>query len=495
MHHRPVARTGTRGPRPAPGHQPRPGVLRSGPLRGSSRRERPGGSRRRADPCDRQFLLLPPGHQVPGGRGRRPGATAATRQDPAPEPADEPVPAGLRQRTVAQRRRRGRHLRRPVLERPLFGQAAGHHGARRAGRGGHRPLLGSRQWLRRAGIASAPEQADSRSAGRERRARRREAENNGPEPRPLSPVGGAGVAGMSQRSLGRRRGRPTDHRVLLPARSAGQRQPVVPGLTRSAPAITRQARHGDAGDADDAGRSARLRRSGPARGAVSGPAAARPRPARLGLAGPVGRVGPTGPTRAAERADGAPTATGPRRPPLTVQARAATRPPPAAVPGMHPRREAAARPRRTAGAGRDRHFRRAAPPRPNPPPAVAPIRARPAAALTTGCRRRRIRPEAPEARIGARPAAGRPPVRPRWILHWERKPGLSGRQRRRRPLPGAHRELRATRAGITPGRTAAPAIRVAPATPPTPAERRPRLSGWHWQLRLPRGEQRPRLSG
>jgi len=40
------------------------------------------------------------------------------------------------------------------------------------------------------GFASAPVQADSRTAGRDRRARGREAEHDGPEPRPLSPGGG-----------------------------------------------------------------------------------------------------------------------------------------------------------------------------------------------------------------------------------------------------------------------------------------------------------------
>jgi len=40
------------------------------------------------------------------------------------------------------------------------------------------------------GFASAPVQADSRTAGRDRRARRREAGDDGPEPRPLSPGGG-----------------------------------------------------------------------------------------------------------------------------------------------------------------------------------------------------------------------------------------------------------------------------------------------------------------
>jgi hypothetical protein len=40
------------------------------------------------------------------------------------------------------------------------------------------------------GFASAPVQADGRTAGRDRRARRREAGDDGPEPRPLSPAGG-----------------------------------------------------------------------------------------------------------------------------------------------------------------------------------------------------------------------------------------------------------------------------------------------------------------
>ena len=40
------------------------------------------------------------------------------------------------------------------------------------------------------GFAAAPVQADSRPAGRGRRARRRGAEDNGPEPRPLPPTGG-----------------------------------------------------------------------------------------------------------------------------------------------------------------------------------------------------------------------------------------------------------------------------------------------------------------
>ena len=53
--------------------EPGPNVVRSGPLRGSPRPERPGGLRRRADLADRQFLLLPPGRRMP----LRPRATTA----------------------------------------------------------------------------------------------------------------------------------------------------------------------------------------------------------------------------------------------------------------------------------------------------------------------------------------------------------------------------------------------------------------------------------
>ncbi len=365
------------------------------------------------------------------------------------------------------------------------------------------------------GFASAPVQADSRTAGRDRRARRREAEDDGPEPRPLPPAGGGR----------RRRDEPAQSRRGAeedPLTSASYSRHARQASDSQSYRGSREARRPSHGRPDAATDETQTMQADPrgygapaprgARGA--GPGGSPPRPARLG------RVEPAGPTRAAGRAGEILTATGPGRPLLTAKARAATSPPRAGVPGMHPRRGAPARPRRTARAGYVRHFRRAARPPPVPLPAVAPIRARPAAALTTRVPPTAHTPEAPEVRIRARPAAGppparraagppprtearptraagpNPPIRPRTATRLIRagpnpptRPRTATRVIRAGPNPPtrprtATRLIRAattaapptpgrpgtprTRAGPTPGRTAAPATRVATAAPATP---------------------------